>query len=188
MFEDIKINIKIKKRIKSWKFCHLFDKLAFFPPDLLIPWGISWGKRESLSLTWMAKIRAMATNDFCPPLNWSISLISEFFPVKLTAQDTPVAFSNLEACEKINSLVVPMEKNKMRFYFFHTWSSSLSSLFMERVPLPPGTNFSKTSWKYFETCLKVNRIASNFLCSSTSIRSIIFLWPLSTWYLWQHSR
>ena len=48
--------------------------------------------------TWIAKISASATNDFCPPLNWFISLISAFFPVKLTAHDTPVAFSNLLAC------------------------------------------------------------------------------------------
>ena len=62
----------------------------------------------------MAKISAMATNDFCPPLNWSISLISEFFPVKLTAQDTPVAFSNLEACKKINLLDGSVEKEQKK--------------------------------------------------------------------------
>ena len=43
----------------------------------------------------MANMRAMATKDFCPPLSWFISLISLFLPVKLTAQDTPVAFSSL---------------------------------------------------------------------------------------------
>ena len=45
--------------------------------------------------TWMANISAMATKDFCPPLSWFISRISLFLPVKLTAQDTPVAFSSL---------------------------------------------------------------------------------------------
>ena len=59
-------------------------------------------ERESIQMeifvaeeTWMAKMSAMATKDFCPPLSWFISLISLFFPVKLTAQDTPVAFSSL---------------------------------------------------------------------------------------------
>ena len=51
---------------------------------------------------------------------------------------------------------------------------------MDRVPCPLGTSFLKTSWKYLETCLKVKRIASNFLCSKTSMRSWIFLWPRSS--------
>ena len=46
------------------------------------------------SPTWMAKMSAMATRDFWPPESWFISRISLFFPVKLTAQDTPVAFSS----------------------------------------------------------------------------------------------
>ena len=49
------------------------------------------------SLTWIAKIRARATKDFCPPLSWFISLISAFLPVKLMEQETPVAFSSLIA-------------------------------------------------------------------------------------------
>ena len=45
----------------------------------------------------MAKISARATRDFWPPLNWFISLISAFLPVKLIEQETPVAFSSLMA-------------------------------------------------------------------------------------------
>ncbi len=47
--------------------------------------------------TWMAKISARATNDFCPPESWFISLISACLPVKETEQDTPVACSSLWA-------------------------------------------------------------------------------------------
>ena len=53
------------------------------------------------------------------------------------------------------------------------------SLLMDNVPWPIGTSFLKTSWKYLDTCLNVKRIASNLRCSSTSMRSWIFLWPLS---------
>jgi hypothetical protein len=41
------------------------------------------------------------------------------------------------------------------------------------LPRPRGTNFSKTSEKFLDTCLKVRSIASSFLLSRTSIRSVI---------------
>lgn len=57
-------------------------------------------------------------------------------------------------------------------------SSSLSSsrsmrFCMTRLPRPSGTSFSKTSSKFFETCLKVRSMASSLRWSRTTMSSVM---------------